>query len=204
MIEEPLLITKESSRRYGGLLICGANFAGSPPRPEERFEPYADYFTHEQNHFVNRLSLWFDWWSMPLNAEDGTPTEVNDSISATNLFYDTSPEFVLRQQNEMDFAFERLLKIVNRLNVSGLLIASAKLAEGTRQWLALSESQPISSGDFWVDLTTAGTLDVALCPHPTSQQSQQDVEGCGEIMHEWICYVLTQQRRKRIDAGLTP
>jgi len=204
MIEEPQLITKESSRRYGGLLICGTNFRDDPPRPEKRFEPYADYFTHTPNSFVDHLTMWFDWWGLPLKTENGTPTELNHSISATNLFYDTSPEFVIRQPSDMDQAFDRLLSIVNRLDISGVLIASEKLVDGARQGLALLETEPFHSGKFWVNLASGGTLEVALCPDPTVPQSRQDVEGCGEAMRNWIWYVLNAQRRKRIDAGEPP
>lgn len=193
MIEEPMLSTNDAPMRYGGLLLCGANFGlapGAAPQPEAHFAPWADYFTHESNKtrdkFVSRLAAWFEWWGIPLEDQDGNPTELNNAISQTNLFYDSSKSFDLRPPHEMDMAYTRLGKTISRLNISGLLVASSKLVEDTRNRLALPEWKMVSSGQFWMGFASSAKLRVVVCPHPTRRQFRKDVEGLKIHMREWI------------------
>lgn len=157
MIEEPMLSTKEAPTRYGGLLICGTNYGlapGATPQGETSFEPWADYFTHESNYtkdkFVSGLARWFDWWGIRLELESGCPTELNNAISQTNLFYDSTKSFELRQSDEMDFAYTRLKKTLTRINTSGLLVASSQLVDETRHRLSLPEWRMVQSGRYWM------------------------------------------------------
>ena len=114
MIHDAKLSTKDSPLRYGGLLICGLNY-GLPKnkisQSEAEFEPWAEYFTHASNRiadrFVSRLVTWFEWWNIPLESEKN-PTELNNAISQTNLFYDSSQSFVQRSAEDFELAFDRL------------------------------------------------------------------------------------------------
>jgi len=210
MINEPMLSTKEAAARYGGLLICGTNYAlakGDTPQPEKPFKPHAEYFTHESNRskdsFVSRLIVWFDWWGIPLELEDGTPTELNHAISQTNLFYDSSASFELRPPDDMKLAYERLQKNLMRpdINASGLLVTSAQLLDETQRRLSLSETREAKGGSFWVLFGRSGTLRVAVCPHPSSgHQKRQDVEAVGADMRKWIAAVLQEQKIKQAAA----
>ena len=201
MIEEPVLSTKEASSRYGGLLICGTNFGlphGAQPKPEEPVEKKADYFTHPSHkngdRFVSRLSLWFDWWGIPL-CEDGHPTDLNHAISQTNLFYDSTTSFQLRP-DKMEFAYTRLKKTLTRLNISGLLITSSRLVNVTHDRLALPEWRMVRSGRYWMGFASSGELRVAVCPHPTSPQSREGVEKLGDDMRQWIDEILKEQKKR--------
>jgi hypothetical protein len=201
MIEAPQIITREMPEKVGGLLICGSNFAGSTPQPEAPFPPYADYFTDEPNNFNNRLTLWFDWWGLPLKEKGGTPTGLNRAISATNLFYDHSKTYELRSPLEMESAFKRLMMIVERLNISGLLIASEKLFIFAQQAFGLPATGAKPFGKFWMYFGATASLDIALCPHPTSHQTTQNVTSAGAEMREWISRVLEKQTKKRLALG---
>lgn len=198
-----MLSTKEATTRYGGLLICGTNYGlakGDAPKPEQPSEPWGEYLTHESNddRFSGRLIVWFGWWGIPLELEGGTPNELNNAISQTNLFYDSSKSFELRQPHEMAFAYKRLQKTLDRLNISGLLVASSKLADETRHRLSLPEWQKISAGRFWVSFASSGSLSVAVCPHPTSRQSRQDVEGVGYEMRNWVSEILEEKKKRQV------
>ncbi len=211
MINEPMLSTKEATTRQGGLLICGTNYgltAGATPEPEQPFEPWAEYFTHESNRskdrFVGGLIVWFDRWGIPLELADGTPTELNHAISQTNLFYDSSKSFELRQPHEIEFAYKRLQTTLARLNISGLLIASSKLVDETRCRLSLPEWRMVPAGRFWVRFASLGTLGVAVCPHPASHQSRQDVERVGCQMRNWVKEILEEKKKKRAEPEAQP
>jgi hypothetical protein len=204
MIDEPMLSTKEAPTRHGGLLLCGTNYGlgpGEAPGPETVFKPWGDYFTHESNkptdRFVSGFALWFDWWDIPLEV-NGQPTELNQAISQTNLFYDSSKYFVLRPPDEMAFAFARLRTSILRLNISGLIVASSQLVDCTRTNLSLPEWQIVHSGRFWMGFSSSDSLHVAVCPHPTSRQFQKDVKGLKHEMQRWIDTVLKEHRRKRL------
>ena len=212
MITEPMLSTKEAATRHGGLLICGTNYGldkGATPQPEQPYEPSVEYFTHESNRdrFAGRLIVWFGWWGIPLELADGTPTELNHAISQAYLFYDSSESFELRRPHEMESAYKRLQKTLDRLNISGLLIASSKLADETRRRLSLPEWRIISAGRFWVGFASSGSLRVAVCPHPTSPQSRQDLECVEYEMQNWVSKVLEEERKRQAgekQRGLTP
>ena len=204
MIEEPMLSTKEAPTRYGGLLICGTNYGLSPgamPQPETLFEPWADYFAHESNKikdkFVSRLAVWFDWWGIRLELESGRPTEINNAISQTNLFYDSTESFELRQPDEMDFAYTRVKKTLTRLNISGLLVASSQLVDETRRRLSLPEWRMVRSGRYWMGFASSGELRVVVCPHPTSHQFREDVKVLGYEMQKWIAEIIEEQKKRQ-------
>ena len=202
MITEPILSTKEATTRHGGLLICGTNYGlakGATPEPEQPYEPSVEYFTHESNRdrFAGRLIVWFEWWGIPLKFSDGTPTELNHAISQTNLFYDSSQSFELRQPHEMEFAYQRLQKTMARLSISGLLVASGRLVNETRCKLSLPEWRMIRAGRYWVGFASLGTLHVAVCPHPTSPQSRRDVECVGYEMQNWVNKVLEEKKQRQ-------
>jgi hypothetical protein len=145
MIKEPMLSTMDAPERNGGLLICGTNYGLAPdavPEHEVPFLPWGEYFTHKTNRekdkFVSRLTKWFEWWDIPLENA-GHPTKLNLAISQTNLFYDSSRLFDPRKPHEMEWAFNRLKQNAVRLNVSGMLITSAKAVDHARKHLDLPE-----------------------------------------------------------------
>ncbi len=206
MIQEPMLCTKEASTRYGGLMLCGTNFGlarGDAPKPEAAFEPDADYFTQESHRtgdkFVGGLIRWFRWWNIPLEHDDSCPTELNKAMSQTNLFYDSSASFELRPPDDMNLAYSRLKTSISRLNISGLLVASAKLVDETRNQFSLPKWKMIPSGKFWMGFASTANLHVVVCPHPTSPQSLADVEPLASEMRAWISMVLDEQRGKRAE-----
>jgi hypothetical protein len=203
MIDEPMLTVKGPAS-YGGLLICGTNYGlargDSPKNKEESFAPEAKYFTQPShkngNKFVSRLALWFDWWGLPLETE-GCPTELNNAISQTNLFYDSTKSFASRRQEERDFAYARLKEILTTLNISGLLVASSQLFDETRRSFSLPEWRLVQSGRYWMGFSSSGGLRVAVCPHPTSRQSQKDVEQLGDTMRKWVAEILEEQKKRK-------
>lgn len=202
MIKDPMLSTKDAPTRYGGLLICGANYglaAGAAPEQEAPFEPWGEYFTHESNRrsdrFVSRLATWFDWWRLPLER-GGHPTALNLAISQTNLFYDTSASFAVRDSAEMELAFTRLKKNATRLNASGILLASARAVDHAKDHFDLPEWQYVSAGRFWIGFSTS-SFRVAVCPHPASPQSQANVECVGREMRNWISETMTIYRERQ-------
>lgn len=205
MIAQPRLSTIDTHARYGGLLICGMNYGllrGSTPQTEGDFPPWAQYFTHESNRtndkFVSRLALWFDWWGIPLEV-NGSPTELNCAISQTNLFYDSSRSFASRSTEEIQLAFKRLDATITRLNISGLLLASITMAETTRSQLRIGEWKTNTAGRFSLRRALAGSLRVAVCPHPRCPQSRCDVESLAEEMRNWGNEVLTEWRKKQAE-----
>lgn len=192
MIAQPKLSTIDTPTRYGGLLICGMNYGlhrGGTAQTEDDFPPWAQYFTHESNRtndkFVSRLALWFDWWGIPLEV-NGTPTELNCSISQTNLFYDSSRSFASPSTEEIQLAFKRLDATIARLNISGLLLASITMVEATRNHLRIGEWKTTTAGRFSLRQALAGSLRVTVCPHPRSPQSRCDVESHAEEMRKWV------------------
>jgi hypothetical protein len=210
MIEKPRLSTIETPERYGGLLICGLNYGllqGGVPQPETDLKPWAEYFTHPSNStkdkFVTRLVVWCNWWGISLES-NGTPTELNRAISQTNLFYDSSKSFASRSAEEIELAFKRLDAIITRLNISGLFLASTTMAEAARNLLRIGEWKTNITGQFSLRRALAGSLRVAVCPHPRCAQSKADVKALAKEMCQWIGSVMEDYRRKQAEPRPEP
>lgn len=207
MIKDPRLSTIDSPNRYGGLLICGLNNGlgrGANPTEELEFHPpWAQYFTHQSSRkgdrFVSGLTRWFKWWNIPLKKPPGTPTELNLSISRTNLFYDTTKSFVDRSQSEVDFAFSRLQSAIKQLNASGVLLTSTntKLVSEAARRFNVSTWQDSASGSFLFKHSRTGHLHIAVCPHPRIPQYQSDVESVTDTVTEWIENVMREYAKKQ-------
>jgi hypothetical protein len=204
MIKEPMLSTWDAPERKGGLLICGTNYGLAPGAVSEHevpFKPWGEYFTHrtnkEKDKFVSRLAKWFEWWDIPLENA-GHPTELNLAISQTNLFYDSSRLFDIREPYAMEWAFNRLKQNAVQLNVSGIIIASAKTVDHAKKHLDIPEWRYVTSGRFWIGIA-ASSFRVVVCPHPTSYQSRNDVERVGLEMRIWISETLEMYRTKQAE-----
>jgi hypothetical protein len=206
MINKPRLSTVEAPQRYGGLLVCGLNYGlpkGGSPQPEGDFPPCAPYFTHDCNRkadkFVSRIASWFEWWGIPLETPDGTPTELNQAISQTNLFYDSSKSFSARSSDEVSLAFKRVRLTAERLNISGLLLAAVGMADAARAELNLPDWDTLYAGKFSLRQASSGKLRVAVCPHPRNPQSHDDVKGVETIMRAWIASIMDEYRIRQAE-----
>lgn len=204
MIKTPQFSTMPSPLRYGGLLVCGANYglgAGDEAQPEGKFKPWGKYFTHssnkEKDRFVSRIAVWFTWWGVPLEKDDGNPTDLNHAISQTNLFYHSSKSFGMKSSDDTAAAFRRLMEGYGTLNASGLLVASSRLLYAAQQYLGIGEWETKRSGRFWVAFGKKSNARVAVCPHPGYPLSQKDVGALAGDMRPWIGSVMRDYRQKQ-------
>jgi hypothetical protein len=122
---------------------------------------------------------------MPL----GMPTELNLSISQTNLFYDKTKSFASRSQSEVDLAFSRLQFAIKKLNASGVLLTSTstRLVRQAERHFGVSKWQVFSaSRKFVFQHSRTDDLHIAVCPQPRIPQYQSDVESASKRVREYV------------------
>jgi hypothetical protein len=204
MVKKCLFVTEPSPMRRGGLVICGINFGvprNGKPQSEEEFKPSTPFFSHPENRdrFVNRLIKWFQLWGFPLD-------DLDEAISQTNLFYDSSPSQMERTKEVSENAFYRLQTGLKDLNASGLLLASLEIGNQFRQYLQQDSPENLiqweeknNEGRFRLRLTTFCSLHVANTPHPRYPLSDKDVRNQSVNMKYWIEQVLADYWRKQAE-----
>jgi hypothetical protein len=203
--------TKDKPERYGGILICGTNYGGKA-RPEIDMTEWADYFTDYKSNrtgdwFVSRLMSWFNWWGLPLETQEGKPTELNLAITQTNLFYDASPacDVSSKTKSEMNDAYTKLEIIIRHYDISGLIFPSSQLEpfllKGDWQlpcgWQWEKQRHATDNNRFWLRFGSSGLLRVANCPHPRHPESRDDVKALSNVMQDWVGGVMEVYRRKQ-------
>jgi hypothetical protein len=142
------------------------------------------------------LVRWFAWWEIPLESM-GQPTPLNLAISQTNLFYDQSKRFLARTSAELAHAFGRLSRIVEDLELSGVLLAGLTAADAAREHLGVGSWDASRSGRFTLLQGAAGQLLVVVCPHPRTPVAKTDVQAHTRRMQQWTDTVMLSYYAKQ-------
>ena len=86
---------------------------------------------------------------------------------------------------------------IEKLNISGLLIASTTLTNYASKHFQIPEWRKAASGKFVFRHSQTDDLQIAICPHPGNPQKKSDVESVANTVTEWIKAVMREYVKKQ-------